>query len=326
MTILAGFTGLAGLTTGNVNAATRESNTTSAQIGPYVTDGSKLFGDDNGSSISIASTATLNFKGYIYLSGGSGTRAIWVAGNSGTDLFRLLVSGANLAMQYWNGSTWVSLDNTAIAVTTLYELDIEIVMNNSTGSIKLYVDQTEVQSLTGADTILDTPTTMNEVLFRSHNTTATDAITWSACVLADEELKDVEVSSTNLTGAGTNSSFTGAYTDVDEAGVDDTDVISTTTDGHVSTFAFGNLSGDFTSGYDVVGLIVNCRARRGPSGVANLRACAYEGTTLGEGSSTALGVTYAPVRAVFATNPDTAAAWTVTEINAAEVGAKAIST
>lgn len=326
MTFFRAFTGLAGLTSGSVNSATREANTTAAQIGPYVSEGSKLFGDDNGTLLSISSTATLNFKGYIYLSGGSGTRAIWTAGNSGTDLFRLVVSGANLSMQYWNGSSWTGIDTTAITTATLYEIDIEIVMNNSTGSIKLYVDQAEVQSLTGVDTILDTPTTMNEVLFTSHNTASTDSVTWSACLLADEEIKDVEVSGTNLTGAGTNSDFTGAYTDVDEAGVDDTDVIETSTDGHVSTFAFGNLSGDFASGYEVAALIVNVRARRGPSGVANGRAVCYEGATLGEGSSVALGVTYQPISAVFTTNPDTASAWTVGEIDTAEVGVKAIST
>ena len=315
------FTGseLGSFTTGLVNAATREANTTSAQIGPYVAEGMKLFGDDNGEVIEVAASATKNVSLYWFSNTASGTRSIVQFLSAGTPLFEIYQLGLTLAARYWNGSAWTTIDTEAVAASTLYKLDLKVTMNNSSGSISFLIDDTEVMSFSG-DTILDTPTTINQLLIRNGSTSGSESSTFSALILADEEVSDVFFNGTRPTGAGTNSQWTGAASDVDEVGVDDTDFLTVASDAQTSTFAAGNTDATFAAGYTVLGVGVWARGSRGPTGSAFLKPSVYSNATLGAGDSTELSVTWKRAHHFFTQDPDTTAAWTISGVNAVEIG------
>jgi hypothetical protein len=317
------FTGseLGSLTTGLVNAATREANTTGAQIAPYVAEGTKLYGDDNGHTIKVAASATKNISLYWFSDTASGTRSIVQLLSAGTALFEIFQSGLTLAARYWNGAAWTSLGTTAVSASTLYKLDLKVTMDNSSGAIAFLIDDTSVQTFAG-DTILDTPTTINQVIIRNGSTVASESSTFSAVIVADEEVSDVFFNGIGVTGAGTNSQWTGASSTVDEVGVDDTDFMTVAAAAQTSTFAAANSDATFASGYDVVGVGVWCRGSRGPSGQGFLKPSVYSGSTIGAGDSDELAVTWGVQHHFFTQDPDTAAAWTIGGVDGVELGAQ----
>lgn len=319
MTINFGGTSLAALTSGNVNAATREASTTAAELGPYVTEGMALFGDDNGEYFDVAASATKWLAFHFYTNTATGTRSIARFMSDDTALFELYHSGATIALRYWNGSTWTTVGTTAIVTSTLYRFDFRATMDNASGVLAWYKDAVAEQTFSG-DTILTAATTINKVHIRNGSTGASDKSIFSGLIIADEDTRDMIADNGKPTGAGTNSAWTGAYTAVDETGVDDTDFISTTAAANTSTFAFTDIDATFASGYDVVGLCVVARAARGPSGVGFVKPAVYSGATLGTGTSKELDVTFDRAFHIFTQDPNTAAAWAYAGVNAAEIG------
>lgn len=319
MTINFSGTTLADLTEGLANAATRESNTTAAQLAPYALEGVKLFGDDGGEVIEVAASATKYVSCYFYTTHTAGTRAVIQLLDGGTSLFEILHSSGNLSARYWNGSTWSVLGTTAVSASILYKLDVRVTMDNSSGVFNFYIDDSLVQSFSG-DTIYTASTTLDEVLIRNGSATDTDATTFSALIIADEETRDIVFQSLKPTGAGTNSGWTGAYTTVDESGIDDSDFITVSSAAQTSTFAMTNTNAAFATNYEVVGLGVCARSSRGSSGVGYVKPAVYSNVTLGTGTSTPLDVTWGRAYHIFTQDPDTATTWTIGGIDAAELG------
>jgi hypothetical protein len=125
-------------------------------------------------------------------------------------------------------------------------------------------------------------------------------------------------------GAGSTSAWTGAYTDIDEAVTSDADFISSGTANQVSTFAQTAIP--TLTGYVVRAVCVSARAKRGSSGPQNIRmALRSAGTNYFSGSDISLGLGYAPVQTIWATDPATSAAWVNTAISSLEPGVKSIT-
>ena len=95
---------------------------------------------------------------------------------------------------------------------------------------------------------------------------------------------------------------------------------SNTTAAQTSTFAMTNTDAAFATNYEVVGLGVCARSSRGSSGVGYVKPAVYSNVTLGTGTSTQLDVTWGRAYHIFTQDPDTATTWTVSGIDAAELG------
>jgi len=125
---------------------------------------------------------------------------------------------------------------------------------------------------------------------------------------------------------GTHMEWNGSYTDVDEAGYDDLDSINSKEPNKKQSFGVGTLTTDFDSGYDVKAVAVSTRAYKGVPTAFDIRHLVVSGSSEGE-SAADLGIdtTKRPKQTIFATDPDTASAWTIAAAKAAEIGVRTMS-
>lgn len=330
MSALASFSSLAEFALGSPSTTDLDASTTAANIGPYCVEGIVI----NGAAFGIDYPYPIAASSEIWLkcswrcnstAWGSGSRAFLFSGPT-SELFRLRgTTNEDVTWEYYNGSGWTTIATvTTPNPNVLYEFMFHILLDNSVGVAEFYVNGTLEASLAGGDTIFTSDTTIDTVSF---GTVAGGSFTTiSAVMIADEDLSDWVFSQTNIDGNGTYTAWTNDYTAVDEAGFNDTDTVFSSNNGDVETFTFGNLSTDFSSGWDVVALVVTPRAAKGASGPGYVKPVCYSGTTLGEGSSKALELTYAPLPHIFTQDPDAVAAWTYSTINSAEIGVKASTT
>lgn len=106
----------------------------------------------------------------------SGTTPIFEVNGATHGLCRLMpgsVANTSISFQYWNGSSWVEIDEiTGIVLTNCYRFDVHVSLANSGGTFALYQEGSLISEFTG-DTILDTDTTVDAIRFSSgHNTTS----------------------------------------------------------------------------------------------------------------------------------------------------------
>lgn len=323
MAIVAHRTTLADFTSGIVSS-TRTPNTTAAQKGPFVAEGMNLQGNDAGHTELLTPMTELWQTVYFYpASTSSGGQSIIKFTGTGIDLLRLKQNGLsnNFDFDYWNGTSWVNIaTGVSLPAGILVRLDFHIKMDNVSGVFELYVN-TALNSSFSGDTILTAATAIDSVTFRTSTTGVTTQV-FSAFIVADEDTRAIIYSQTAINGAGTNTDWAGDNTAIDETGVNDLDFISSATPGDIETVAFGNLAAEFATGHDVVGVGVTARAAKGAAGPGFVKPVVRSGATIGEGTSQALDLSWAPKQHFFPLNPATGLAWTPGEVDAAEIGVK----
>lgn len=265
----------------------------------------------------------------LYHNSGSATLTtyplVWVDG-SGVDSVRLKhVSGTSntLALEYWNGAAWTAAGS-AVAVQVNLDtqaIDFRILCNTASGNLSLYVAGTE---RINASVDLSGITSIRK--FRALGDTAGGFnfdLRLSQVIIADEPTIGWRLATLYPSGTGADTAWTGAYTSIDETVYSDADFINSGSAAQVSTFA---LTGPAMTGYSVRAVVVTARARRGASGPQNIRmALRSSGTTYPSGSDIALGLGYAPVQAVWETDPATSSAWVNTAISTLQAGVKSIA-
>jgi hypothetical protein len=99
---------------------------------------------------------------------------------------------------------------------------------------------------------------------------------------------------------------------------DDTTYNSSATAGDKDTYVTSNVSSAGT----IHGLRLRARARKTDAGARSIATVIRSGGTDYDGTTTGLGTAYLYYSTDYYTNPNTAAAWTSTEVNAIEIGAK----
>jgi hypothetical protein len=252
------------------------------------------------------------------------TRLSWYD-SSGNERVRLKYA-TNTALQitisYWNGASFTDLTPVSVAMETRQTIDLAVVCNSGSGSIKLYISGTERLN-SGA---IDTTGIANLKKFRFVGGTVSGlgiSTLVSQVVMADEPTIGWRLMTRYPNAAGATSDWTGAYTDIDEAVYDDSDFILSASNNQVSVFS---QTGPSITGYTVRAVAVAARARRGASGPQNLRmALRSAGTNYFSGSDIAQGVGYAPSQTIWETDPATSAAWVNTNITSLQPGVKSIA-
>ena len=142
-------------------------------------------------------------------------------------------------------------------------------------------------------------------------------------------LGDVKVEVLYPSGAGTYAEWTPStgsnYQNVDEAGTpnNDTDYNSSATPNQRDLFAMGNLA---TTSGTVFGVQTHMVARKDDAGTRQVALMTKSGATETVGSTETLTTSYVNYDGtVMETDPNTAAAWTITNVNAIEAGYKEIA-
>lgn len=294
----------------------------------YKTFGTAMANGRAGFSFSIGSLGNV-IQMCSFSNGTTAQVSLWCSGSTGRLVF---CRGGNSF-----GGTGTVIEQTAegvIAAGTTYHVEVKFAINDSTGSYEVKLDGVTVLSGSGVDTRNGAPTTWDRFYVGYGG-----ASSYSSQYGIDDLylgyddgdgfdlLGDCRVDTLFPTGAGASADFTpsaGAnYECVDEASTDgDTTYVSSDTSTDLDLYAFGDLSHDPAAIHAVQIVSVT---RKEDSGTAVLQTKSrVGGTTRDAGASFGPATSYAMTRVILDEDPDTAAAWTQSGINAAEFGLEVV--
>lgn len=234
------------------------------------------------------------------------------------DLFHLILTGGNSLARlmqvraFTPSITALASPSESWSTNTTYRVDMFLKLSNTVGEVKVYRDGTLVVDETGIDTILNTSETLDQILLLGQGTTTF----FSSIIVADEDTRGMTYVQGAISGDGALQEMTGDYMDIDGTGVDDETFIVSDAADERSTFTKGAIPSAFNTGYDVAAVVVSARAR----GDSSLRCMVTSDGTPAFGGDVPLDVTFGAVQHIFTQDPDTAAAWTISGANAAQVG------
>lgn len=219
-----------------------------------------------------------------------------------------------------------SATNTIPATNTWFTLEIECVIHDTTGSVKVYCDGTLILNLTGVDTRNGTPTTVDN--WRTNPAATTIGSTdWDDLYIIDSATKPadvyrIETVAVNADGATLNwtpSTGTDHYAVVDELPVSTTDYLQTSTLNDVDELEVGTLS-TAPSGILAVQAIGFFEKTD-----VSTRACAVDvksSSSTGAGTGVNLSTSGTWVGNLLNTDPATSTAWTQSGVENAKLRPK----
>lgn len=253
--------------------------------------------------------------------GGNATTAanlFWIEDSSGFPwvAFRSTTSSGVYGFYYNSGTgaspTWTLIGSTfALAQNTKFRLDIKVTLG-SPHSAEFSVDN----SLTASGTF--TQASFTNV--RSMRGAGLFANSFSQ-LMATRGISTINgnVKYSRATGAGSNSGWTGAATNVNEAINSDATVDSTTTAGVKQTYAMGDVT--VASGFAIKAVFQWLRAKNDGTAPNNIKSVIRSGGTDYSSSNLgSLGTSFGPVGMRYDSDPATSVAWTASGWNAAEAG------
>lgn len=246
--------------------------------------------------------------------------------SGGVTVFKMEGNNGIFTGNYWNGSGFTIMSNVWSPVNdTLYKIDIHIKIHDTLGRFAIYIDDGLHEEFTG-DTLLYGGAQMDGIFLRGAATSLlyAQSCAFSEVIVADESTIGWRVATIVPTGVGATGAWTGLWSDVDEVTIDDTDFLESNTTAQVETMVASNLSGPASS-MVVQALAVVARARKGTSGIQQIQMAVRTNSLDFFSATLALDPGFIPINNIWATNPDTAAAWTPSEIDAIEIGVKSIT-
>lgn len=231
------------------------------------------------------------------------------------------------ALTVCRGTTVLGTASALFTFAIYHHLELQVTIDPAAGVVKLWLDSILVLSLTGQNTRNTANSYFNGFAigdFDINNDVAgaydyDDVILWET-----DPVGDCRVECLFPTGAGTTTGLTpsaGAnYECVDDAAPNgDTDYVSSATPGTFDTYATGNLT---TAAGIVKAVQTVLYARKDDAGAHTVKPVIRSGTTDYPATAAALAETYAMLTEVHSVDPNTAAAWTIAGVNAAEFGAE----
>jgi len=241
---------------------------------------------------------------------------LWITANAGV-------------LQLYRGSSLIATGSFALSTGVWYRIECRVVINASSGIFQIRVNETLDIDFSG-DTDDVGPLSINVVKLGSIN--AIGAVTYDDIVIHNSAgaaptgfLGDLRIETLRPDGAGdsSGSTVTGAATRheaVDDPGMHDGDTTYVSMGAAAEDlYTLSNLS---FSPATVHAVVTNIVSRADGTTPRIMRGKVKQGTTEGNGTSRTVnfGASYTITQDSFPTNPDTAAAWTETEINSMQAG------
>lgn len=270
----------------------------------------------------------------------------WLAGNSAyvnnTPLVAFL-QGGTVQIQInilGTGQLQVLRNLTTLATSTGQVplaggyVELKGVINSSTGTIEVRLNGNTILTLGSANTQGGTAATWDGVRFGTGanvaiDITMDDLVIWDASGGNNNDfLGDVRVAlSIPQSGNGTNTGLTLS------AGTDHGAVVDDTTQDGDSTYAFSASAGvkdtynmtDHSITGSVKAVQVDLIARKDLTGLKQVCPVWRIGSTDYDGTTINPGLTYSSLRQIYELSPATSAAWTISEINGAQLGMKVVA-
>ena len=235
----------------------------------------------------------------------------------------------------WRGTTATVLgagSGAPLSANTWYYVEAKFTIHDTAGVAALRVNGASVLSLTSQDTRNAGNSTANIVRV---GTTVSPSGNWDfddvyildgTGSVNNDFLGDCKVSLLLPNGAGATTAWTPSagsnYQAVDEAPpTGDTDYVSSATAGQTDTYAFGDLA--VTGAVKAVQATAYCR--KDDAGSRSLALVTRPGSTDRVGATQSVLDSYSMLPQVWDTNPDTAAPWSVSDVNASQFGERLIA-
>lgn len=232
-----------------------------------------------------------------------------------------------------SSGTILATSTQALVSTSFYYLELKATINDTTGSYELRINGTTEFSASGVDTRNGgTSGVIDTFMLGNTASTGTGAVaTYDDLYICDTSgsnntnfLGDCRIDTLLPTSDGTYTQFTPStgtshYALVDESTPNTTDYNSDATSGDRDSYGFPDLSSLVSQ--TIFGVQINAAALKTDAGARNLGTMSRLSSTNKDGSGVALGTSQAYVSEIQETDP-ASAAWTESNVNAAEFGVK----
>lgn len=209
---------------------------------------------------------------------------------------------------------------------TWFSIEVKFVISNTTGSVVVKIDGTTVLDLTNQDTQNSSNAFANTVQFGQGNIDEIVVLDGSG-TSHNDFIGEFRIETLRPTANGTTNNFTPSagsnWQNVDEAeSDDDTTYNESNTVGHIDLFQVEDLT-LFEAGDTIEAVQVSDSSIKDNVGSRTLRHLLRSGTTNYEGSDKKLTTNWDKhFFHIWEEDPDTAAAWTQSGVNAVEIGVK----
>jgi hypothetical protein len=224
---------------------------------------------------------------------------------------------------------------TSLFVGTIYFIEMKVVINDTTGAVTVKLNNvaeapitsTNVDTKNGATSTVDRIQFTNPA-FSPYNLDYDDfsVLDGAGAAPNNDFIGDTKVITKFPSGAGATTNFTPSagsnFQNVDEAAPDgDSTYNTSSTAGHIDLFTFPALG--------LVGTVFGVRTlslvRKDDAGSRTMRGKVRSGGVNFNGASVSVPSTYIHLSDMWETDPNTAAAWTVANVDSAQVGYELVS-
>lgn len=260
-------------------------------------------------------------------------REVIAFSDSGAGVLRFAaVNSTSFSVGLWTGASWATVIASVACDSDLGQrYDIHFKMHDTLGEIEIYVDNVLEGSFYG-DTVRSTSTTVNEFTINNWygNTSYLYDSYYSQILVQSDDTRGIAVVSAQANGSTAYADQdSGAVTDINsiygKGSAVDTSKLIFSSANSTSAFVTLGIDAQFDTGWEVVSVVTNVRSMYGAaSPVTNIAPMIRTATNV---DSFATAVASTPLLfktgfAEFPLNPDTSAAWTVAEAEAASVGVR----
>lgn len=244
----------------------------------------------------------------------------WIETNSSGTLTAKMGTSANTAL-----GTVLDSTSVALATNSVYFIEVKLKVHNSTGTVGIWVDETNIMSLTGQDTQANGSATITTVGFGDYHVAGQ---TWAfddVYVLGssgDSRLGDRRVISllpeADTAQADWNlSTGSDGFALIDDDQANSTDYIEAASNSDYSLFDLADLS--YVPATIAAIAIVVC-AKKTDAGSMTIVTKQKSGATTTDGTTINLGSNFVHYSEIFVQNADTSADWTASDINGLQIG------
>ncbi len=250
----------------------------------------------------------------------------WINFLLGTTLqVSVRLNGSGLIGIYRNTTLLATTPSAFSANGEQVYIEIKVVVHDTLGSVQIKKNGLDWYTLANVDTN-NSGGAVNTIEFGCYSDWDSATMNVDDLYVDDADfLGEIRIDTIFPAGAGATTQWdplSGAnYENVDETTPDyDTTYVSSNTVSDIDTYTFGNMAVPGT----IKGIQVNILGRKDDAGSRDIATVVRPAGTDRIGTTIPLGDDYVYKTAVYATNPDTSAAWTMAEVNGAEFGIKLI--
>lgn len=312
-------------------------NNFSSAVTPYTYGQSHTPGNSavsNTSTIGFTATSTVTIGAAIYTSGFNNSVSWPMIGllSAGTWMMGLTVlgDGSIIVSRMTSGSAGTTVSTSSagvIKINTWYYIELSITISDTVGTVRVDVNGSTVINATGLDTRNGTPADVNTLSLGNNNgnTVYFDDvyITNTITPLGPQRIYTLRPNADTAQKQWTPLSGVNNYAMVNETIIDgDTSYVSAT---NVNDFDLYDVANYVPSTASIACVNQLVWARKTDATARTLALSTKSGSVTTDSSAVALNTSYTGYSRIYETDPNTSSAWTISGINALQIGQKVIS-